>query len=657
MTPKHELSAILAALLIPAAGLAPCQVVDPDWTAPARLSRLEANVVDRVLLADPFGYSHACWIERIESERRYSVSCARFDGQAWSPAFTLEDVPDIWAGYMSALDAVIDTQGRLHVTWSGNWGPVFHRVADVRNTLDPAAWSKAVSYNVPAYLHEFFVDSSGTYHLIYIKYPGEQAPAVLYQRSSDAGLTWTTPANLETGVPSGQDIWSLEAAFDGQSGLHVAWTRTERTTYLVKAVRYAQSLDAGNTWLAPFTVDEATAAAPELIRMAAPELNVRGSAVAILWQGGGVINVGRRCRLSSDSGRSWGPIQQVFGDLHGKAGTDGSGYDATGSLQVAAQLRYPHGVYHAVWRNGAWSSPKLVYLIARDPTDPMGDRIHAHEIRLVAAAGGQLVMAFESCGARCQDTSLPPNAVLFALHSPAKTADLPPFASVSSASMTAGGLLAPGSLATGYGSRLSAGTAAAPGLPVPELEGVAVEVIDAAGAGRLAPLLFVSPGQINYLVPAGTATGRAAVRVRGPERAVAAGPVEIGAVAPALFSAGATGRGTVAGYALQIAGDGSRTGFLLYDPATLAPVALDLAGGAVYLEMYGTGIRGYRSAVTAQVGGIPVPVLAAVAHGQFPGLDQVNIGPLPAALSGRGSVTVQLTADGIAANPVTVTVR
>ena len=34
------------------------------------------------------------------------------------------------------------------------------------------------------------------------------------------------------------------------------------------------------------------------------------------------------------------------------------------------------------------------------------------------------------------------------------------------------------------------------------------------------------------------------------------------------------------------------------------------------------------------------------------GLDQVNIGPLPSSLAGRGSVTILLTADGLTANAV-----
>ena len=50
-------------------------------------------------------------------------------------------------------------------------------------------------------------------------------------------------------------------------------------------------------------------------------------------------------------------------------------------------------------------------------------------------------------------------------------------------------------------------------------------------------------------------------------------------------------------------------------------------------------------------------MLGAAAQGESPGLDQVNIGPLPRSLAGRGELDIVLTVDGRAANTVTVRVR
>lgn len=52
-----------------------------------------------------------------------------------------------------------------------------------------------------------------------------------------------------------------------------------------------------------------------------------------------------------------------------------------------------------------------------------------------------------------------------------------------------------------------------------------------------------------------------------------------------------------------------------------------------------------------------LPILGAVAQGQFAGLDQFNIGPLPDALRGCGEVPIGIYVAGQAANTVTVVVR
>lgn len=58
--------------------------------------------------------------------------------------------------------------------------------------------------------------------------------------------------------------------------------------------------------------------------------------------------------------------------------------------------------------------------------------------------------------------------------------------------------------------------------------------------------------------------------------------------------------------------------------------------------------------VTAAIGDVPVAVIYATAHGGTPGLDQVNIGPLPPALMGRGEATLQIKVDGRLSNILTV---
>jgi len=91
---------------------------------------------------------------------------------------------------------------------------------------------------------------------------------------------------------------------------------------------------------------------------------------------------------------------------------------------------------------------------------------------------------------------------------------------------------------------------------------------------------------------------------------------------------------------------------------TPLPISVDPTKGAVYLSVYGTGIANAQT-VAVTVGGQPVPVtyFGAQGYSNPDGLDQVNIGPLPPSLAGRGRVNIILTADGQTANPVEIYIQ
>jgi uncharacterized protein (TIGR03437 family) len=228
-----------------------------------------------------------------------------------------------------------------------------------------------------------------------------------------------------------------------------------------------------------------------------------------------------------------------------------------------------------------------------------------------------------------------------------------PLVNVSAASY-AGDPLAVESIATAFGSNLATTTEKATTLPLPtNLAGTTVKVLDSAGVERTALLYFVSPAQVNYQVPAGTALGLATVTVTNAEGVRYAASVEIASVAPGLFSASGTGQGLAAANALRVKADGSQT----YEPVT-QPIDLGPETDQVYLILYGTGIRNRSSVGTVKVriGGTDATVAYAGSQPEYAGLDQINV-LLPRALRGRGEVEVALTADGKSANVVRVSVR
>jgi uncharacterized protein (TIGR03437 family) len=94
--------------------------------------------------------------------------------------------------------------------------------------------------------------------------------------------------------------------------------------------------------------------------------------------------------------------------------------------------------------------------------------------------------------------------------------------------------VAPGSLASIFGTNLASGDASATAFPLPtQLGGSSVEI-----GGVAAPLLFVSPGQINFQVPSATASGDVSVVVTGPGGAGAAFTFTVTSSAPSIFQYG-----------------------------------------------------------------------------------------------------------------------
>ena len=221
-------------------------------------------------------------------------------------------------------------------------------------------------------------------------------------------------------------------------------------------------------------------------------------------------------------------------------------------------------------------------------------------------------------------------------------------------------VLAPEAIASLIGSDFASTTEAA-GQPLPfSLGGVSLLLTDSAGFTRPSPIYFVSPEQINFLVPQGTAPGAATIVIRKAGAADRTGSAEIRTVAPALFSANGTGKGVAAATAIRLVA-GVQTPVPVFEcgAAGCAAVPIEiLANAPVYLTLYGTGIRNRSSLVnvTCRIGDVNVPVSYAGAQPAFAGLDQVNVA-LTFDRRISGEVDVVLTVDGQPSNPVRISLR
>jgi len=199
------------------------------------------------------------------------------------------------------------------------------------------------------------------------------------------------------------------------------------------------------------------------------------------------------------------------------------------------------------------------------------------------------------------------------------------------------------------------------------LAGRQVLVRDISGMDRAADLIYVSPTQINYVLPAGLLVGACTVRLLTDGEvpvSVASGQIELASVAPGLYSANADGQGVAAAVIQRVHPDGS----LEYEPVAAydqdsgqfvpLPVAIGPQTDQVFLVLFGTGWR-FRSsltAVTCSIGGIDSEVTYAGEQGALMGLDQMNVRLAPG-LAGRGEVDIVLLVDGREANTIKIVFR
>lgn len=213
-----------------------------------------------------------------------------------------------------------------------------------------------------------------------------------------------------------------------------------------------------------------------------------------------------------------------------------------------------------------------------------------------------------------------------------------------------------------FGTELASEVASAPGQPLPvTLAGTSITIRDSAGTQRPASLFFVSPLQVNLLLPSGLALGAASLLISTVYGQTVWSPIRVGQISPGLFTADSSGGGLPQGQVFRLGSNGAQSfePVIRYDTATSRWVAVPIEQGKpddqIFLILYGSGFR-HRPAlsdVQATIGGLSAPVLYAGAQGGYAGLDQLNLS-IPAGLEGRGDAEVSLLVAGLPVNRVIV---
>lgn len=211
--------------------------------------------------------------------------------------------------------------------------------------------------------------------------------------------------------------------------------------------------------------------------------------------------------------------------------------------------------------------------------------------------------------------------------------------------------IAPKEIVSAFGQNFSTSTVNAIATPLPtSLAGVSVKVKDLAGFERLAPLFFVSPTQINYQIPDGTALGSAIVTVTASDGRLHNGLIEALPTALSIFTTNQ--QGTDAAAAL--------------DAITFTPAPFNATrpnGEPNIIAFYSTGLGAdvtdadgnVNASVEARIDGQPMAVQYAGRAPGYIGLNQLNL-IVPAGVS-SGTHTITVTRNHVTANPVTIAIK
>jgi uncharacterized protein (TIGR03437 family) len=233
---------------------------------------------------------------------------------------------------------------------------------------------------------------------------------------------------------------------------------------------------------------------------------------------------------------------------------------------------------------------------------------------------------------------------------PSPGANIAPSGVVDAASFAAA--VAPGGLFSIFGSNLAAGVQVNYALPLPTMLGDVTVTVN----GVPAPLLYVSPIQINGQVPVETAPGQADIVVNRVGLGGGEIRANVAATAPALFQFANTN----GNFALALNQDYSINGpdmpaapgdimsFFLTGAGAVSPVVPSGSPGVVDPLSY------VVAKVTATIGFQPADVLFAGLAPSFVGLVQANV-RVPAVPTGILPVTI--TVGGVPSNSPVIAVR
>lgn len=352
------------------------------WSTPVKLSEPPVDTHHPAVIADPWGGVHIFWGKAIEGTNSNNmIYYTHWNGEYWSESYDLF-VGVNWAAYNFPY-ALIDSSNVIHLLWSGYDGLYYSSVPALQ-AGNAQAWRPAqLIVRIGQVQHSrLAIDRRGVYHVVYnLRLPGAN---IMYTRSEDQGLIWSTPVEISNLVPNDPQVLSEgRIALDSNDNLHVVWSESHPPEFIGRRVFYVNSTDGGDNWTSPLDLS-----GPPTEKNVNHHINVavdKQDRIHVVWAGG-PDGSNRLYRFSQDDGETWTDARQIFGTLLGWGGWDTMISDPSGNIYWAGLLRYPQGFYFNTLVNGGQWLPAQI--LVDEPT--WGLLAQAHFPQLAVSQGNRI---------------------------------------------------------------------------------------------------------------------------------------------------------------------------------------------------------------------------------------------------------------------------
>jgi BNR repeat-like domain len=210
------------------------------WTTAKRMTWTSGSSEDPVMALDLSGNLHLVCTESTSGNDEIYYKKSSDGGSTWTTSRRLS-----WtSGYSLNPAIAADSSGHLHVIWRddtpGNFEVYYKKSTDGGTSWSAGkrlTWTSAESGSPAA-----IVDPSGYLHVVWRDYASDHWE-IYYKRSTDGGAGWTTGRRLTW--TSGDSV-DPDIAVDNSGYLHLVWS------CLVPAagahLDYQKSTDAGSSW-------------------------------------------------------------------------------------------------------------------------------------------------------------------------------------------------------------------------------------------------------------------------------------------------------------------------------------------------------------------------------------------------------------------------